>query len=475
MMLSDTVCYQIKKSYRKLALKYHPDKNESEDAKEKFQEISYAYKYLTEGPEAVGLHDDSSNVGAFDESASVSLVLTTYSTSTLMVWGRDPGQVNVSHPDTDHTLTVYIEVPQALEQAVELLWKIPQMLVELILDMFINAMDSAAAKSARNGNYFDKYRPDIPLTEQDEEEMLRIALELSKSELSKEEDKNNNQEKEKKTKDDKNFSVKVSADYGADIPSSSGSNGGQFSDMPMPGSDAREMDDVSTYDNCGSDDNQDTVSWYDNIGGLSENSIYSPMTEVHKSYYSKKHHKTGKDHPRTATSSSSHGNSSKSGPSHTHTAHSHEPDHENIGRRRVSHKPSMADQTALTTARLTKHMPSSIFHSLCVNAKVGVFTKAEGMTSFLEYAAQRDTPQCHQTCAGSCSHTCTRDGRKFSELVGGSGHGLAAVLDGNVMCSDADPYRGQSNILVHEFAHTVHRRALTYSIKNQFKENIPYI
>lgn len=214
-----------------------------------------------------------------------------------------------------------------------------------------------STESARNGNYFDKYRPDIPLTEQDEEEMLRIALELSKSELSKEEDKNNNQEKEKKTKDDKNFSVKVSADYGADIPSSSGSNGGQFSDMPMPGSDAREMDDVSTYDNCGSDDNQDTVSWYDNIGGLSENSIYSPMTEVHKSYYSKKHHKTGKDHPRTATSSSSYGNSSKSGPSHTHTAHSHEPDHENIGRRRVSHKPSMADQVKHGSHNL--HVPKN--------------------------------------------------------------------------------------------------------------------
>lgn len=53
-------------------------------------------------------------------------------------------------------------------------------------------------------------------------------------------------------------------------------------------------------------------------------------------------------------------------------------------------------QTALITARLTKHMPSSIFYSLCINSKVGVFTKAEGMTSFLEYAAQRDTPQCHR-------------------------------------------------------------------------------
>lgn len=75
-----------------------------------------------------------------------------------------------------------------------------------------------------------------------------------------------------------------------------------------------------------------------------------------------------------------------------------------------------------------------------------------------------------ETCAGTCSHTCTRDGRKFSELVGGSGHGLAAILDDNVMCSDADPYHGQSNILVHEFAHTVHKRALPYSIKNQVQD-----
>lgn len=33
--------------------------------------ILYVY-ILPIGPEAVGLHDDSSNVGAFDESASVS-------------------------------------------------------------------------------------------------------------------------------------------------------------------------------------------------------------------------------------------------------------------------------------------------------------------------------------------------------------------------------------------------------------------
>jgi DnaJ-class molecular chaperone len=57
-MTKDTVLYdrlnikpdssenEIKKSYRKLSLKYHPDKNKSEDSKEKFQKISEAYNIL---------------------------------------------------------------------------------------------------------------------------------------------------------------------------------------------------------------------------------------------------------------------------------------------------------------------------------------------------------------------------------------------------------------------------------------------
>lgn len=39
---------EIKKAYRKLANKYHPDRNDSSEAKEKFQSIQEAYDVLSD-------------------------------------------------------------------------------------------------------------------------------------------------------------------------------------------------------------------------------------------------------------------------------------------------------------------------------------------------------------------------------------------------------------------------------------------
>ncbi|XP_062590108.1 dnaJ homolog subfamily B member 6-like isoform X2 [Saccostrea cucullata] len=417
---------QIKKSYRKLALQYHPDKNQSEDAKEKFQEIGYAYKYLTEGPEAVGLHDDSSDVGAFDDTATMDILFrlfpwligggnqrrghTTFMFSNGPGFGfssftsspfhssffadhddhfptfmeedsfgmrspfdhlfhfQQPGlgghfhrssrsrhhqpqrnrpqrhHVNVNHRSTpkQEPQTNGGSRPFPTEDFIEISDDDDDDVIQGSTGPSRDTpMGNSSEEHRRDSDYFEKYRPDIPLSEKEEEEMLNIALELSKSELSKE-DTNNNKKKEqesKKKKEDKNFSVKVSADYGADVPSGSGANEGQgqFNGMPRQGK-PRDVDEFSTYDNCESDDNQDTMSWYDNIGGLTDNSLHSPMTEVHKTYYARKHH-NHKDQPKAASSSVPHSTSKKSGPSHTahtHGAGSRGTDHTDLGRRRAN-------------------------------------------------------------------------------------------------------------------------------------------
>ena len=53
---------ELKKQYRKLALKFHPDRNNSSDAPEHFKEISEAYAVLSD-PEKRQLYDQHGHAG----------------------------------------------------------------------------------------------------------------------------------------------------------------------------------------------------------------------------------------------------------------------------------------------------------------------------------------------------------------------------------------------------------------------------
>ncbi|CAG2179251.1 unnamed protein product, partial [Oppiella nova] len=64
----DASVRDIKKAFRKLAVKYHPDKNKAKDAEEKFQEIARAYEVLSDADkrrryDQLGDDDDSLRSG----------------------------------------------------------------------------------------------------------------------------------------------------------------------------------------------------------------------------------------------------------------------------------------------------------------------------------------------------------------------------------------------------------------------------
>lgn len=57
---------EIKKAYRKLAMKHHPDRNKASNAEAKFQEITMAYHYLLESHEDEGMQDYMSRAETAD-------------------------------------------------------------------------------------------------------------------------------------------------------------------------------------------------------------------------------------------------------------------------------------------------------------------------------------------------------------------------------------------------------------------------
>lgn len=53
---------EIKKAYRKMALKFHPDKNSDADAEDRFKEIAEAYEILTD-PKKRSIYDQYGEEG----------------------------------------------------------------------------------------------------------------------------------------------------------------------------------------------------------------------------------------------------------------------------------------------------------------------------------------------------------------------------------------------------------------------------
>jgi len=90
---------EIKKAYRKLALKYHPDKNNSEDAAEKFKEIGEAYALLTNKNKGIPIrninpHDIFKDIFRGEMGININNMNNMFSTFSINTQGRNIGNNN---------------------------------------------------------------------------------------------------------------------------------------------------------------------------------------------------------------------------------------------------------------------------------------------------------------------------------------------------------------------------------------------
>ncbi|XP_059170407.1 uncharacterized protein LOC131951955 [Physella acuta] len=115
--------------------------------------------------------------------------------------------------------------------------------------------------------------------------------------------------------------------------------------------------------------------------------------------------------------------------------------------------------------KMTKHMSGTLFQSVATQSSLGIFSAREKLIVFPEYKHLANG-NCGTSCEGTCSHTCTFDGRKYEDIAGVGGR-RAVILDDNVLCTALDPYHHNLNVLSHEYTHTIHQYSLDAASKHQ--------
>jgi molecular chaperone DnaJ len=111
---------EIKKAYRRLAMKYHPDRNpEDEDASERFKEASEAYEILSDGERRAaydrfghaGVDPDSGMGGGFGGASSFSDIFSDVFGDIFGCGGRAGGRM---HRGADLQYTLELDLEQAV-------------------------------------------------------------------------------------------------------------------------------------------------------------------------------------------------------------------------------------------------------------------------------------------------------------------------------------------------------------------------